>query len=620
MGGSTGDGEDPDSCLDYLVTRNPRRNPSPELWPPESLTESLSVIESKQHLLQYIYKYRKVPFRIHVKGIEILYNAAIEASHIYQKLLYSPYLDAATASIDNALIQVKLRHSLLELYVTFYSIRKMHRRFQSTMLKQFHTAMTDMRQATVFAAVKDSGCSEIQLTFTDLEHKIFELILGDPAIPRTEFQILRRIFSPTYADGKDSTGIKGKTTWKATGLLRWLRRLLGREIPARGGQSGQGVGYSKECAWDIHRLLVWVLNKARASVDILSTLHSANSVSFVTITNALESAQKSMARLHSMVHHSSLVQTHLKAIESTLSKAMNPSASQEIDEDGGLADISVEIDLARANHRVGEQCLWQLVRYQEALKSLTAQSIIPSHAVTFTLFTMPAGDNPEIARKTALHDWKDVIAAIYAAPSATFTSSAGIESISTDTAYISADEAVSTLEEYGRNNATQATHILRKPNHMFYGSWHAEAVLGTFRHLSRAPTGPTTVGNIDLSAFYYTLNSIGVSKRCCPVCEKLLYLLGAPGDGSGGIPPIVLSAHQNFYPTGLPPHLPKHIAVELLQWLEQSVKVAVDKLVLKHRRGSQRTQQSSNSTDSKGDSPRKRKKEYADACCILQHL
>jgi len=143
-------------------------------------------------------------------------------------------------------------------------------------------------------------------------------------------------------------------------------------------------------------------------VDTLSTLSSSSSVTLVSLTKALNNAWQSMARLHFMVHCSPLVRAHLKAIESTLFEAMDPKRLQgksmdtDVDEDGGFADTRVEIDFARVNHRVGEEYLWLLVRYQDALRSLTAQSAIPTHAVTFSLFTPPAVNSPETPLKTPI--------------------------------------------------------------------------------------------------------------------------------------------------------------------------------------------------------------------------
>ena len=609
---STDDDEDP---LEYLVMRNPRRKPSPGPQSAEHPTESLHAIETKNDLLQYIYTHRKVPFRTHVQGVEILLNAVVDAAQTYHK---TPDGDATEES-ENALTQLTLRKELLDLYVTFYSIGKMHRRLHSTMLEQFYTAMTSMSRGTVHAAVEDSDPSEMPLAFTQLESAVYKGILADQGISRTGYHILRQIFSQTYQGGKDSTDANNKTTWKVPSLFRWLLRLLGHKASSEHSASSRAE-YPKGCAWEIHRLLVWVLNRARTSVDTLSTLSSSHSITLVSLTKALGDIQESMAWLHFMVHDSPMVRGHLKAIESTLFNAMGPKrlrskfadspSAQDIDDDGGLADINVEIDLDRTSHhrRLGEECLWLLVQYQDAVRSLTAQAAIPTHNVTFTLLSQPAGSSP----KTALHDWKDVIAALYPPPSATVTSSTN--------KYIPCDEVITTLAEYGRDNPNPATHILRKQNHRFYGSWHAEAVLGTLRHLSKVPNSPAILGDIDLSAFRHTFNSIGVSKRCCPVCDKLLSLLGAPETDSNGSASMVLSSHQNFYPTGLPPHLPKDIAVELLQWLEKRVKAAVDKLVLKRRRDSLGSQESTGSSDSKGHSPRKGKKGCADTHFIMMHV
>ncbi|KAF8431134.1 hypothetical protein BGX38DRAFT_1229741 [Terfezia claveryi] len=108
----------------------------------------------------------------------------------------------------------------------------------------------------------------------------------------------------------------------------------------------------------------------------------------------------------------------------------------------------------------------------------------------------------------------------------------------------------------------------------------------------------------ELLLFKNTYGTIGVSKRCCPVCTKLLSLLYKHsqgqiramigGSGNQGMPVLhqpelkVLNSHWNIYPTALPPFLPKEVAEELVKWLEGLLKHAVKKVV---------------SADSKGQSP-----------------
>ncbi|KAF8431742.1 hypothetical protein BGX38DRAFT_1228091 [Terfezia claveryi] len=280
--------------------------------------------------------------------------------------------------------------------------------------------------------------------------------------------------------------------------------------------------------------------------------------------------------------------------------------TSELDQDEGVSDTSIEISVAYQQKRVGEECLWLTVRYQAALNSLTAEDTLPAEPVTLTLYEVSAGDHS----KNELHDWKGVMRSIY-------PSHANSGSKSTTNTNISCEEAIQTLEEWARleeNRVLRATHILRKSSHEFSGCWHAEAVLGTLRHLSQLDYQKTfPPAHIELAPFEHTFPNIGVSKRCCPVCVKLLSLLAPPSTSNDiSDPSIVLSFHQNFYPSALPPYLPRGIAVKLLVWLEGLVRGAVGGLVMKRRleksketAGSEEKVARAKSADSKGESPRK---------------
>ncbi|KAF8448123.1 hypothetical protein BGX38DRAFT_1190404, partial [Terfezia claveryi] len=102
----------------------------------------------------------------------------------------------------------------------------------------------------------------------------------------------------------------------------------------------------------------------------------------------------------------------------------------------------------------------------------------------------------------------------------------------------------------------------------------------------------------ELLLFKNTYGTIGVSKRCCPVCTKLLSLLSKHSQRQiQAMMAKRLDSHGNIYPTALPPFLPKEVAEELVRWLEGLLKQAVNKVVKRERRGS------SGSADSKGQSP-----------------
>ena len=390
--------------------------------------------------------------------------------------------------------------------------------------------------------------------------------------------------------------------------------------------------YTQDTAWDLHRLLLSVLASAESVVDTLYTQIATPASSCADLSASLSDVQYTMDRLHFLVHSSS-ISAHMKSIEAILSDAMDispppgthdtardgvfgvmPSLNGDLDLDDGVTDSTIEIALAHKEKRVGEECLWLAVRYQTALESLTALDSLPTARVKFTLCEVGGEDTTT----TEMHDWKDVIRIIYCPrANATVANEHNIDT-SCEEAILAMEKWASTPENRGR-----PTHILRSSRHKFYGSWHAEAVLGTLRHVSQCHMEPNVAPNdVDLTAFEYTINSIGVSKRCCPVCTKLLQLLeiSLTSEGEDNVryrsPAMVSSSHQNFYPTALPPYLPQAVAFQLLAWLEGLVKNAVERLVQNGRLARARSQEAARqgkeerakSADSKGDSPGKKGK------------
>lgn len=489
-------------------------------------------------------------------------------------------------SLQEARDDLVLRRNLLNSFITFYSLRKMHRRFHSAPLAGFNAGMTGMSQAQVELAFERATIPDDQRLFTASEMSVFVTLLGECAV--NAYPGLSAAVSDAHA-------------------------------------KGTLVSYTKETAWDLHRLLLFALDRAQVTVDTLYTQIISASTLPLNFPSNLSKVQYAMSRLHFLVHHCPAISAHMKSIEFLISAVMAPKPANmmspkptiapftsDLDQDGGASDTTIEISLAYQEKRVGEECLWLAVRYQAALESLMEDDALPTERVTLSLCDVSIEDG----MKNELHDWKSVMRSIY--PSANPVND-----------NISCDEAIQTLEEWAKRveNRVRATHILRKSRHEFSGCWHAEAMLGTLRHLSKLKAQTTThPAVIDLAPFKRSFGSIGVSKRCCPVCTKLLSLLAtAPNDCSS--PSTILASHQNFYPTRLPPYLPEGIAVQLLLWLEELVKDAIKMLVEKRRlevrallEGSKKRKESeervtrAKSEDSKGQSPaRKRKRKRTQA-------
>ena len=585
----------------YLITRNPRsKSPDP---PPQDITAQLQAISTEEDMLRFLHTYRHVPFRHHVQGIEILFNAIVDACNTRIALIPHSSQDIPADQLQLARDNLALRKNLLTLFVIFYSAGKMCRRFRSVLFQRFRMVMSNMLQEDVEAAVLKPPYSS-RIPFTKFEINFFMSLFADPITPASTYPRLSALFS--HPDNM--------------------------------------ACYSKQTAWELHRLLLSVLETASAATETLYTKIQSPQTTLMEISAAALDVRLWMARLQAMVHKCPASAAHIKALEPTFSPAidgkvdmlnaptetptsdkftaelddnsgaeLDDDGSAELDDDGGATDTTIEITLASKERRVGEECLWLITRYQTALDYLTAKKNLPKQSVRFTLCDVSAADVG--VPKTDLHSWQDVITTLYPPLP---------DDIQPGDVYISSAEAIAALKDYGQRNRSGATHILRSPTHKFSGCWHAEAILGTLRHLSQLPASIARLPqDIDLTQFQNTFRTIGVSKRCCPICTKLLSLLGSRYGRCGSEPtatPMVLSCHQNVYATALPPYLPQDIAVALLEWLQALVKPLVDKLVRKRRRLSTESQRSTRSSDSKGDSPGKQAEDSDDEYCTFSVL
>ncbi|KAF8422245.1 hypothetical protein EV426DRAFT_670976 [Tirmania nivea] len=474
---SSSDDDDLTSAEGYFIARNP-------------LTRLVSV-SSHQDLVLYFHAYRHVTYRNHVLAVECLFNAIVDAYNTYMAVLddddsnsaqgASPDVDGKPTTTE-AYSNFVLRTDLLNSFITFYAVGKMRRRFHSVPFKKFYTAMRSMRQAQVEGAFGMASGADKPSPFIQGEVYLFEALLRDHAAD--EYPRLAATLSYAHAAST---------------------------VPL----------YTQDTTWDLHRLLLSSLESAKLAVDTLYAQIASPISSSIDLSTSLADVQQTMDVLHSLVHVSPSISLHMKYIETILSNAMDinlhepeHSFTKELDPDEGVTDSMIEISLARKEKRVGEECLWLAVRYQTALESLTSIDSLPTDYVTFTLYEVSAEDTPN----NEMHDWKDVIHSIYRPRVSPADASAS-------TIDVSCEEAVKSLEDWATSagNKVRATHILRSPSHKFFGSWHAEALLGTLRHVSQGHAKQTMLSReIDFTLFKHTFNSIGVSKRCCPVCAKLL--------------------------------------------------------------------------------------------------
>lgn len=132
---------------------------------------------------------------------------------------------------------------------------------------------------------------------------------------------------------------------------------------------------------------------------------------------------------------------------------------------------------------------------------------------------------------------------------------------------LSADTVIAKIDKLGRRNTTLGSSLEKLDTDTgFTGSYHCEALLIAFLKYR-------TEGN--LSGI-----SVGISKRCCPVCTKLLEILD-PAD-----PVAISSSHKVVYACSLPPWIPEdradiviqHFVRELKETLSMMFKTNSDEL------------------------------------------
>lgn len=565
---ATAKGIDTDSCPSgYFVARNPRPKSPIAGGPfatidgviigttsPQEIADLKSVL-TKEDLAAYLHKFTRVSFTTHVASIELLLNRIVTVSH-------SGPEQCKASEVE-----------LLMRYITFRSAPKMQRRFQSVEFRNLQMAMRGLTQEKIRAV-----------------------------FPFPKARELSRAEALAFADVLDET------------VNREAYPNLLEQYNA--SDSGDGIFYSLDTVWEFHQLFLFVLAKAEESINNVQQHTKAHSQrTLQQLDEELQQAETWMGYLNLLIHCLPLVDKHIEALEPILKcwkpedvpmpEAAEQTPTQDTndldsprDMDEEDDDMKLEIKSAAQWNRAARECLWLSVSMQHAVHALTTESILPASAQPIRLTVL---DSP--GTSVGMHDWEGVLQCIYR------TSAIGI----------TGEEAVATLQEYGQMHKTKSTAILRstsetsKPTFTFTGRWHAEAYLATLRYQSLF--NPHRLVDTELEDLQYEISNsyahIGVSKRCCPMCTKLISLL-FPGNADGGTHSlVVLADHHNVYPTALPPFLPKHVARDFLQWLEELVRRAVDRLVLKRRRASAQSVKSAKSVDSKGQSPEGRSKEMS---------
>jgi len=215
-----------------------------------------------------------------------------------------------------------------------------------------------------------------------------------------------------------------------------------------------------------------------------------------------------------------------------------------------------------------------LVSYQQAVVSCFSMAAKTPRIPEIVLHILVS---PVSRNETQMMPWEEEVMAAFTACPGT-----GIRG----------DDAVQYLQEWA---AKKPDNI--KQNHIFLGStyftgtYHAESVLATLANQQTEPiseihqelyppsnvkTACTQPHHISIAPEVFTRihRCVGVSKRCCPVCTKILMFLGCgePGRlGSLGFS----GSHHNIYACALPPMFPIKAGVELVEWLQSLVRQVV---------------------------------------------
>jgi len=534
----------------YFVTRNPRNHSGHNTPTHSSALRALAVVGTPDEMFTYLNEYPDVSFTTHVTSIELLLTKITPAHH----------LDPTMAK------------QLFQLYITFRAAPKMQRRFRSPALKPFFQAVRSLTQKEVTKAIAYNSVEMMTDDSRDL--RLIGRILHHHSFPGECPYLFQR-----YGDF-----------------------------------DGQ-ADYNEETCWEYHQLFVYCLEMAAISISKLTS--ELKSKSQAVAKDTLLDAERWTNYLHKMVHCSPIFQAHVEALDDLISKKIKGHDSPgpgDDDIDGGLSDAELEIRAAQATSRVAQESLWLTVSYQQAMLIVMERTLVANTPISLTLWEPPAPTNQ---RSTDMEPWESVIQSIY--PSTSTTPDEISRTARNQT--INASDAIEALKDYGHRNGGKAT-LFTPDGHQrcfFRGVYHAESMLGTLAYLSCHPTPepPLTVAchalpADELAQFKNTYGTIGVSKRCCPICTKLLSLFSAPMRGQSCHSYVhpelrVLAAHQNIYPTSLPPFIPTDIARELVEWLEGLVRQAVGKLVRRRRRRppSVGSASSRGSADSKGHSPRR---------------
>lgn len=429
------------------------------------------------------------------------------------------------------------RRLLLLRYTLFRSAPKVKRRLSSTTFVNFLEAMRKLPKREIMAAT-----GYMNLEISRREKKLFRNIL--------------QVDHPSVH----------------TGYCKALLESLTR--------SEEPKVYKSDSSMAIQELIIFTLEETIRTITLLADLSAKNqqTVSYREFARRIFDAELWSKYLEKLVHSSPIVNEHMSAIEPLLRTGSGvQTEDSEVDQDGGLTDTIIEATTGKDRRHWGLQCLCLAVYIGTAIRLVTNPNILPKEPIHFTTTQLP---QTNLVNDSELEDWQDIVGNMY------LHSNKGVPSGGQSA--ISSEEAIKACIAYAEKHPNRFTKLFTtsRAKQRFTGSQHGECILATLRYISTMSTKPQIISsNYDLNLIRNTYRYIGVSKRCCPLCIKLLSLLS---NDANGIPIEVLAGHGHIYPAELPPFLPRDIILTYLSWLEGLVRELVDKVVIKKRQGSEK--------------------------------
>ena len=462
-------------------------------------------------------------------------------------------------------------------------------------------------------------------------------------------RIIEQLRSLTKAEVQASTVVLNNTVLSdnsCTFLRQLLRDCTGMQPPIVFPElqslvaRTQGAVYSSALAYVFHLLLLFVIEQASDHLGDLAEMVQLPMPpeDSKEMRQRLKASAQWITTFHDMLNdgdiwevHIGAILTHEKGDEKGNEKGgtgqgnytphdndENPTEYDESEEEDEEEEEEEEFFSSHLTATGGMASRQDVSNNQAIPKTLRALRRLTAHiqAVTSICYAVKSGRSPiylsNISIKVAcvplpteivsMDHWKDALRSIYHD-------------------WSSYQEAEATITEWVQQSCTKGIkQFFAVKEQTFSGTCHAEAILATLKWHSQSAVGrgemtpgapPSQLSDETIQQFRNTYNLVGVSKRCCPVCSKMLALLsvypfatGNESEGATALGPLVTTAsHANIYATALPPFLPSAVGRQIVQWLEKILRETLKPLIISHRSRKRAKSLSPSSSNSDAASP-----------------